>query len=106
MNLQNEFGSGKRSMVGPLQIKLRDLGLLVIGLENVSPLISSEVIRPVFYLVKVESSQSSNSFKIMWVVIKAFVRFHEKWIITFGQALAKSSPLSLVAIERQMQIGH
>lgn len=28
-------------MVGPLQIRLRDLELLVIGLENVSPLMSS-----------------------------------------------------------------
>ncbi|XP_057500247.1 valine--tRNA ligase, chloroplastic/mitochondrial 2 isoform X4 [Actinidia eriantha] len=73
MSSQNEFGSGKRSMVEQLQIRLKDLVLLVIGPENVSPLMSR-------------------------AVIEAFVRLHEKGLIYQGSYMVNWSPSLQTAV--------
>ncbi|XP_062165991.1 valine--tRNA ligase, chloroplastic/mitochondrial 2 isoform X4 [Alnus glutinosa] len=67
MSSQTEFGSGKRSMVEPSQIRLGDLVLPVIGVENASPLMNR-------------------------AVIEAFVRLHEKGLIYQGSYMVNWSP--------------
>ncbi|XP_059462406.1 valine--tRNA ligase, chloroplastic/mitochondrial 2 isoform X4 [Corylus avellana] len=73
MSSQTEFGNGKRSMVEPSQIRLGDLVLPVIGVENASPLMNR-------------------------AVIEAFVRLHEKGLIYQGSYMVNWSPSLQTAV--------